>query len=141
MPKSTRGRKAVHWFLTINNYGEEDYSGFCNADGTLAPHLKYLMLGKHVGEKRKVPHIHAVVWMKSRKRLSAMKKLFPRANIKERKGTIEECAVYLNKENEMKEWGTRPKELGERNKDNWAAAVLAAKEDRLEDIPPHMYAR
>ena len=104
-----RDRQAVHWFLTINNPTEIDSVGFTTGGNTMAPHLKYLMMGYHEGEKNKVPHIHAVIWLKTRKRLSALKKLYPRADIRERLGSIESCAVYLNKFNgSMKEWGERP---------------------------------
>ncbi len=74
--------------------------------------------------------------------LTALKKIYPRADIRERLGSIESCAVYLNKyDGSMKEWGVRPKTLSERNKQDWDSAFEAAKDDRLEDIPKHMLIR
>lgn len=143
--KKKRDSQAVHWFLTINNPTRADGASFCvpTTDGNdeMAPHLKFLMIGSHIGEKRKVPHIHAVLWLKHKMRFTALKKLYPRARIEMRQGSIEQCAVYLDKEGTMKEWGARPKDASERLKDDWEAAYTAAKEDRFDDIPPHMRCR
>jgi len=133
---------AKHWFLTINNPTDEDSKGFTVDGDTMAPHLDYLMIGFHVGEKDKVPHIHAVICLKKKTRFSALKKMYPRANIQPRKGTLEECAIYLNKYNGgMKEWGERPQNLTERNKRTWDDAFALAKAGKLEDIPKVMLIR
>lgn len=136
-----RAGASTHWFMTINNPTYEDGEAFLGEKEVLASHLKYLMLGSHKGEKRQTPHIHAVIWTTKRLRLTALKKLHPRANIQTQRGTIEDCATYLNKEGIMQEWGTRPTTLSERNKRDWDSAFLAAKEDRLEDIPKGMLIR
>ncbi len=134
--------RAKHWFLTINNPTWEDGQAFTEDGGTtMAPHLAYLMLGSHKGEKKKTPHIHAVIALKKQLRFNAVKKLYPRANISKRKGTVEECAVYLDKEGTMQEWGTRPASLSQRNKRNWDQAFQLAKEGKLDEIPSDMLIR
>ncbi len=93
-----------HWFLTINNPTEEDGKNF-HDKGTLATHLDYLMLGSHVGETSGLPHLHAVIVLKKRQRMTALKKLYPRADIEVKRGTFEQCQTYLAKDGHWDEWG------------------------------------
>ncbi len=136
--KKKQANAAKHWFLTINNPTEEDVRAFYNEDFVLADHITYVMLGEHIGEKRKVPHIHVVIACKNRMRMTALKKYHPRADIQNRRGTIAECEVYLSKDKKMFEIGERPLPTLECR---WEESIKCAKEGRLSDIPPDMLVR
>lgn len=72
--------RSKSFFLTINNYSPDEYKFACNLPA------KRKIVAKEVGEEKGVPHIHAVYIFKNVKRWTAMKKMFPRANIQKMRG-------------------------------------------------------
>ncbi len=135
VPKKKQASAAKHWFLTINNPTVGDIAGFHDDDEELTDHLSFVMIGRHVGEKSKIPHIHAVIACKNRMRKTALIKKHPRADIQIRRGTLGECEAYLAKEKNVYEIGVRPlATLACR----WEESYKCAKEGRIGDIPKDM---
>lgn len=90
--------RARNWFLTINNYTDEDISY------SRGYKCEYILIGKEVGEQG-TPHLHLYFELKSQKTFSKIKKEFPRANIQVAKGNAEQNKNYLSKQNLIYEFG------------------------------------
>jgi len=88
MEKSIRAR---NWFLTINNYTDEQILYARNYDCT------YMIIGKEIGEKCQTPHLHIYFELKHQKSFSKIKKDFPKANIQVAQGNAEQCKAYCSK--------------------------------------------
>jgi len=128
-------RKSVpqskHWCFTLNNPSEDDEST------VLEEHSTYLVIGKEVGEEG-TPHLQGYVAMKSRKELTAMKKLIPRAHWEISRGTPQEASDYCKKDGSFQESGVLPVNGGVQKKRNWDAALASAKLGNFEEIPADM---
>lgn len=131
-----RSKKSKHWCITINNPTEKD-----------CPDLKefdYIILGKEVG-KDGTKHLQGYCVFKKRKHLSGAKKIFPRAHLEIKEGTIEQAVTYCQKDGNYNEWGTKPISSSEgmtiKNKIRWEEAFNAAKDGRINDIPIDMRMR
>lgn len=61
------------WFLTLNNYSEEE------EDRLRSLECNYLMIARETGAENGVPHLHAVVTFSKAYRRSALAKIVPRA--------------------------------------------------------------
>lgn len=128
--------KSKHWVFTINNYTQEDGDLLAAA----MPNITYVIVGK---EDEGTPHMQGYVVMKNRQRLTAMKKIMPRAHleIKSKHSTYQECIDYCKKDGLYQEEGVPPQTNSKRLKDNWQQAFEAAKDGRIEDIPACMRVR
>lgn len=85
-------RKMRNAFVTINNYTDAEVEAL----KTLP--WKYICIGRHVGEKSKIPHVHALLEFKNQITFERIKRLVPRARIESRHGTAFQCKKYINKE-------------------------------------------
>ncbi len=141
--RKKQSQPARHWFLTINNPTDDDIGAFYTDDRVLAPHLLYVMIGWHIGARSKIPHVHVVIYLKEKLRMTALKKFHPRADIQPRRGKLVDCAVYLGKDNPVNEIGKRPAEhIGQSTmKDRWANTLLCAQEHRIYEAEPMMIVR
>jgi len=90
--------KSLKWFLTLNNYNDEEYIAIKNY--VFSKKCKYF-LAKEIGEKSKIPHIHAYFRMLNNNtlRFSTLKRLFPRARIEKARGDDNDQWEYLKKDN------------------------------------------
>lgn len=135
---STSGPKKRNWFITINNYSEQEINVLNTID------VKYIIWQKEEGEKCHTPHIHACMIFKSS--VVWPKRHFPRADIEIVKN-LNACIKYCSKlETRVEgpfERGERPKGRGTRTDlDNIAHKVLHG--TSLNDIAkdnPAMYVR
>ncbi len=122
-----------HWCFTINNPGDDDH-----LDTNLC---EYAIIGNEVGEDG-TPHLQGYAVMKKRQRLSAMKKLMPRAHLEIKKGTVAQASDYCKKDGEFKEYGTLPQSAAQvsslRLKAKWELAYDNAKKGNFEEIPKDM---
>ena len=69
----TNAIRARNWFITINNYTDEDIKYLENYS------CQYIIVGKEIGEECQTPHLHAYFELKHQKSFSKIKKEFPRA--------------------------------------------------------------
>jgi len=122
-----------HWCYTLNNYTDED--------PTPSPDLwSYHVIGKKVGEGG-TPHLQGYIEFKTQKRITAVRKLIPRAHWEKPQGSQEQASVYCKKDGDFTEHGAISLPKNTTLKRNYAEAIAAAKEGRFDDIPSDMYRR
>ncbi|KAF4805087.1 hypothetical protein TURU_002294 [Turdus rufiventris] len=85
---------AARWCFTLNNPSEEEIRGVQSV-----PHADchYAIVGKEVWEQG-TPHLQGFLHMKKKQRLSALKKLIPRAHWDKAHGSDEDNENYWSKE-------------------------------------------
>lgn len=94
------------WVFTLNNYSPEEEAS------VQALAVTYLVYGRERGEEG-TPHLQGLVYH-TLMRLSAVKKLIPRAHWEAVKGTIMQAEQYCEKDGDVFRKGTRPSQ-GKRN--------------------------
>ena len=119
-------QRARNWFLTINNYSEDEKDFCVNYDKS-----RYLIVAEEVGEQG-TPHLHLYLEYKNAVYFDSLKKQFPRANIQVAKGDSNDNYNYLAKQNLVVERGTR-KQPGKRN-DLEEVRELVRKGSTMRDI-------
>jgi hypothetical protein len=92
-PASTRGARCRGWCWTLNNPVLQPIEVL----EILNPVSDYVIFQLEEGEQG-TPHYQGYVWFKSRKRLSAIRALLPRARWAAAKGTPQQNTVYCTKE-------------------------------------------
>lgn len=105
------------WFLTINNYTEDETTKLRNYA------CDYMCMGFEVAPTTGTLHVHVYFEFKSGKKFSTMKRAFPRARLEVAKGTLDQCKTYCSKDGQFEERGT-PKQQGQRNDLNHIAEML-----------------
>ena len=137
-------KRVTRFFITENNPTEESIERYKEID------CLWIAINKeHQDDENSTPHIHIAIAFQGSRRFSAIKKLFPRADIRQMRGTPQDCVTYMTKENTtlLFEKGERPiiehgtKKAREASKKKWEDAYQAAKEGRFDDIPKDMYIR
>lgn len=91
------------WFLTINNYTQDDID---RAEVFIQNTALYGIYCEEVGEQG-TPHLHIYFRMKDGKTFMKIKKLFPRANIKVALGNDNDNYIYCSKDGKYKEFGEK----------------------------------
>jgi len=152
---------AKHWAgCTLNNYTPTDEAKFLTL---IQPKADYYIYGKEVGENG-TPHLQFMLCLKTRIKLSGLKKIFPTAHleIKSKFSSMADASNYCKKGDQSHaewllhktagpnfgvnanfiEWGVLPKDQqvagGQAVKDKFAEAKACAEEDRLDDIDPEI---
>lgn len=128
------------WVFTVNNYTDAD---FVELD-KLRDHSTYLVYSREVGDDG-TPHLQGYVWMKTKQRLSAMKKLLTRAHFEQRRAPTHQAAAdYCKGLCEKKgnvlnptvvEHGAYVDDTGAAEQDRWEKAYDAAKRGDFESVP------
>lgn len=127
------------WCFTINHHAEPDWKEL----EALQKDCQYLVAGREVGANG-TPHIQGYVYFTNVKSFKQIKAYLTRAHIEKQRGTALEASTYCKKDGDFFEDGEHPGSVesgGEANKERWNAVKLAAKENRLEDIPSDVYVR
>lgn len=94
-----QGSLAINWCFTVNNYSEEEYTELLNGE------FNYVIIGKEVGNNG-TPHLQGYLQLKTKKRLTAMKKIHNTAHWEIARGTPEENKVYCSKQKKFEERGS-----------------------------------
>ncbi len=154
MPKS-RTLLSKHWCFTINNPTDDD-----KLTAEQREEIEYLIVNREVGEEG-TPHWQGYVVFLNRKRLTTVKKFFPRAHLEIKRGTVAEAIHYSMKpvpgcdcdhcetarplhEADWRELGTRPTTASASRKKNWNKLITLAKRgdfDAIEEEFPSDYWR
>lgn len=133
-----QGKQSRHWIFTINNPAE-DGSDIPDTEG-----VTYMVMGReHFDDpdETKTPHYQGYVVYDKPKRLSACKKLMPRAFLAIKKGTPKQAADYCKKDGDYAEHGKLPQTAAQATQQMWEDARTAAKEGRFDDIPAKIAVR
>ncbi len=132
MPKRLFTPMSKHWCLTINNPVEADVPDWTT--------MSYCILGKEVGLNG-TKHLQGYCCFINRKRLSGAKKVWPRAHLEIKIGSVHEAITYCKKDGNFKEMGIVPLTKEEAFKKRWTDAIDSAKNGKFEDIPADMLVR
>lgn len=115
MPSNvSRTPKNKHWIFTLNNPTPAEMlllRGY-----VASQHATYMSLGREVGDTG-TRHIQGFISFTNRQRLTAVKKLLPRAHweIKAKRSTLTEAIAYTQKDGDFEEIGDRPVSQGHRS--------------------------
>lgn len=120
--KRAQQDRAYAFFITINYKNDEgrelqddeiDAMIKKDVDQLSKMKVRYIIVGKHIGDNTHVPHIHAAFWFKSQKALSTIIEAYPRAHVGKCVSTPAKCKKYILK-NKMKllERGVPPRQGG-----------------------------
>lgn len=93
---SNTGNLAKHWAgCTLNNYTDADEARFI---AIIQPLADYYVYGKEVGASG-TPHLQFMISFKTKKRLTAIKKIFPTAHLEMKSpiSTMKEASDYCKK--------------------------------------------
>lgn len=122
------------WCFTLNNYTEDELPRVQGID------CSYLTYGKEVGQEG-TPHLQGYIRFKTKKSLSQVKELLPRAHL-ETSNTVAAAIKYCHKEDkEPFEKGDRPltqDEKGILGKRVYDETLELAKQGRLEEVDSRM---
>lgn len=136
--KLAKMSKSRAWCYTLNNYTEEE------RDAVRALACQYNVFGYERGEGG-TPHLQGYLHLDGPRRLSAVKKMMPRAHLEPRKGTVDQAVEYCKKDGDYEEFGKKPmsqKEKGDSNKKRWRLINEKAEEgdeEWLKENEPHVY--
>lgn len=138
MPRKARkfSKLSKHWVYTINNPTEDDGERIQNNLDKIA----YIIIAKEIGDEG-TEHMQGYVCFNNRQRLTGVKKLFPRAHLEIKKGTVKEAIDYCKKDGDYMEYGKVPRTAKEGQQDLWKGIVQSAKEGRFDDIPEQILTR
>jgi hypothetical protein len=102
VPYCKRDSPCVQWCFTLNNYTDDEVSIL---DSLHPQKVKYLVYGFEKGESG-TPHLQGYMQCVKKQRLTALKKLLPKAHWEAAKGSPAQNRTYCTKENNFKEYGT-----------------------------------
>ncbi len=125
-----QGKKSKHWCFTINNPTADDEPDKVS--------YTYIIVGKEICPETGTPHNQGYVVFKNQKYMTGAKKIFPRAHLEIKKGTIKEAIDYCKKDGEFYEEGEVPKSAKDATIDRWEKAKDAALRGCFEEIPAQM---
>lgn len=100
-------RQAIRWTITLNNYTVQEYEEILALGADLSI-VRYLIVGKEVGEREGTPHLQIYLELKKKKTLGGVKKVlacFQRAHLEESKGDAKSNITYCQKDGDYLEFG------------------------------------
>jgi hypothetical protein len=95
----SRGPCGKNWCFTINNWTDDHIK---NLDET---ECQYIIYGKEEGEKEETPHLQGYIQLKTKKRLTGLKKITPKAHWEIAKGDGASNVKYCSKQGKVAERG------------------------------------
>lgn len=119
-----------HWVWTFNNPPRGSISYDENT-------MDYLVAGKEIGPKG-TPHLQGYTCFKLRQRLSAVKKVLPKAHWEVKEGTPKQASDYCKKDGKWKEFGILPMTAKQATKQRWDDALVHALKGDFLEIPTNM---
>ncbi len=122
----TPAKMSKHWCFTINNPSEDEVD-------IHDARFSYIVIGEEIGEDG-TPHLQGYVCMINRKRMKTMKKIFPRAHLEIKRGTVIEAITYCKKDGDFVEVGEIPLTCTEATKALWTKLIKFAKKSNFEAI-------
>lgn len=131
--KKYQAPQSKHWCFTINNPGHGDLpTGF--HEGTV---FSYIVIGTEIGDSG-TKHLQGYCCLLKRARLTAVKKLFPRAHLERMLGTSLQASVYCKKDGDWVEFGTLPLTAKQAQLAKWQHAYDLCRAGDIDGICPQM---
>ncbi len=103
--------------------------------------MTYMIIGREVGPRNGTPHLQGYVCFKRKRRLTEVKKIFPRAHCERMRGTVEQAVTYCKKEGNYREYGLKPRSFKTVLQEKWDQAYYSARRGNFDDIPKGMLIR
>ncbi len=132
MPRVPIVKQSKHWVFTINNP--------LKGDIVFTERMQYVVYGNETGPSG-TPHLQGYVCFKRLQRIAGVKKIFPRAHLEVKLGTVSEAVDYCKKDNDFIEFGNIPLSAKQTNLKRWADAKRHAKSGNFDEIPSDMLFR
>ena len=138
-PQTPLNPQAKHWAgCTLNNYTAQDEAAFL---AVIQPQADYYVYGKEVSASG-TPHLQFMVCFKTVKRLTALKKILPKAHweVKSPKSTMLQASDYCKKDGKFQEFGILPLDQTTKSRqiiaDKYADTIAKAKQNNMDEILP-----
>lgn len=128
--------RSRRWFITQNHWTQEQYDAWWAID------CKYIVIGKEVGKKSSIPHLHVYVEFETMKSFKQLKEFAPLAKLEIAKGNSEQGRTYATKDGDFVERGSRSmtqSEKGASEQKRWSDAVAYAKSGELDKIDHQIF--
>lgn len=135
-PSVAKDGRSRGWCFTVNNYtvDDEEYAKVITCE--------YIIYGREVGEE-KTPHLQGYVYFKTKKSMSQVKVLLPRAHLETTRGSSVSNIRYCSKEDPNPfSKGVPPKtkqDQGRIERERWDSYKRSAKAGNLENLPSKIY--
>lgn len=95
--------------FTLNNYTEDDEQHIVDLEGH--KQIRYLIVGKEVGEEKQTPHLQGFIVFYNNKTFKQAKAfLGERYHVEICQGSVDQNIAYCSKDDEYFEFGERPKQ-------------------------------
>lgn len=124
------------WCFTVNNYAADDQDKI-----KAWPDVRYVVVGREVGDVCLTPHLQCFVIFTKVLRLAGVKKLHATAHWEVAKGNNEQASNYCKEDGDFWEQGDLPAPSGVAEKERWEQARDLARRGDIEDIPADIYLR
>jgi len=128
---TSRSRK---WCFTLNNFSVDEHSA------VKAIPCRFLIFGVEEGDSG-TPHLQGYIEFSKPQRLSAVKRLLPRAHLEIARGTVQENIDYCSKGGDVFRSGAPANESGQQEILRWDAARESARTGDFDAIPSDIYIR
>ena len=137
---------STKWVFTLNNVEDDDIThlaAFADMKDKNGDRIvKYIGFGDERAPTTGMRHLQGFLYLFKNARMKWLKDhTFSRIHLQVMKGTFSENKEYCSKEGKFQEFGEQPKERGQNVSDEYAAAMAAAREGRMEDIPAKLMTR
>lgn len=100
MPKTKKNARFRNFVFTWNNYEEDTVEKIL---GRLP--IKYMVVGKEVGDETQTPHLQGYVELQGQKSFRQLRKALENNHFEKRQGTAKEAADYCKKDGDFEEFG------------------------------------
>jgi len=127
-------QRSRNYVFTYNNYTVADENRIRSLPS------RYLVYGREVAPTTATRHLQGFISFPNARGLAPVRRLLG-CHVEVARGTPAQCRTYCIKDGDFVETGEIPADPGEREADRWALALEAAKEGRVEDIPPDIFLR
>lgn len=127
------------YVFTLNHWTQQEYDDIRKQ----ATSCKYVIIGKEIGPKNGVPHLHVFIIYKNNVRVATARAQWPTraADFSFARESSSACRKYCMKQGDFWESGEPPMDAGEKEKKRWEAAKRAAIDGNWDDIPADIYIR
>lgn len=119
---------STNFVFTLNNYTPDEEKTLSESDS-----IRYVLYGREVAPETGTPHLQGYLVLHKKSRISALKKLLPRAHFEIMRGGFDDNTTYCSKSGDVYSRGDRPKDK-RRNLTDWHEIAEHAKRGNFRQI-------